>query len=147
MTDPREKTEQPDIKGEPVAWRFPFDTYHMAHTSDPAEAAKYRDAEPLFTADEPGLWRFWNEKAQKLAGDKLRMQADHDEAIASLRQELAEAREVIAFYADKTFWNDGGFEEVPSETEGLRSIECVMSTIMQDAGRMARRALAAGKEG
>lgn len=41
MTDLREKTERPDINGEPVAWRFPFDTYHMAHTSDPAEAAKY----------------------------------------------------------------------------------------------------------
>lgn len=55
--------------------------------------------------------------------------------------EVERLRAALQFYANSAFWNDGGFENVPSEHEGVNAIEVVMPTIMIDQGKTARAAL------
>lgn len=54
------------------------------------------EQQPLFAADDPSLWRFWNDKAREQAA-----------TITALRQQLAEAQEALSPFAACCFADNG----------------------------------------
>lgn len=68
----------------------------------------------------------------------------HDQAaemIAAKDAEIESSREALEFYADKTKWDNGGFEHGLSEDGGHNVLTLHMSDVHNDCGQIARSAL------